>query len=404
MTQNLEHKKIIVAITGGIAAYKINHLVRLLVKHGAQVQVLLTPSATDFVSRLTLATLSKRPVLCELYNAQGDWTNHIDLALWADAMLIAPCTANTLAKAVHGQADNLLLTTYLSAKCPVFIAPAMDLDMYQHPSTKANLAKAQSYGHHIIPAESGELASGLHGEGRMAEPETILSYLADFLSPIPQDLLGQQVLISAGPTYEPIDPVRFIGNHSSGKMGYALAKAAAQRGAKVTLVSGPCHLPLPHPEVDLHQVQSAKEMQICMEKFYPHCHLAIMSAAVADYTPKIVATEKIKKSDDEWQITMHKNPDILLGLGQQKQHQFLIGFALETQNEIENAKLKLKKKNLDFIVLNSLKDAGAGFGQNTNLISIIEPNENITTFELKSKDLVAHDILNHWQNIVKSSK
>lgn len=389
---SLQGKHILIIISGGIAAYKINHLVRDLVKQNAEVKVILTPSAEQFVSKLTLSTLSKNEVLTDFYRENGTWNNHIDLALWADLLLVAPCTANTLSKMVHGQCDNLALAVYLSAKCPVYIAPAMDLDMYAHPSTKLNLELAEDFGHHIIPAEYGELASGLVGQGRLAEPETILKAITESFS-LNKNLEGKTLLITAGPTYEAIDPVRFIGNHSSGKMGFSLAREAAHRGAKVVLISGPSSLEINHESVEVHRVVSAKEMYEKVFQYYENVDIAIASAAVADYTPKIIAKEKIKKSGEDMVIELIKNPDILKTMGERKQQQFLVGFALETQNEEENAKGKLVKKNLDMIVLNSLKDEGAGFKGNTNKIKIFTPTEE-RAFDLKSKDDVAKDILN----------
>lgn len=384
----LQGKKILIAITGGIAAYKINHLVRDFIKNGAEVQVIITPSAKNFVSELTLATLSKKPVYSDFFGENGEWNSHIELALWADVMLVAPCTANTLAKMVNGICDNLVVATYLSAKCPVFIAPAMDLDMYAHPSTERNLELAKSYGHHIIPAEEGELASGLVGKGRLSEQifETIINFFHQ-----EQSLKGKKVLITAGPTYEAIDPVRFIGNHSSGKMGFALAQEAEKRGAEVILISGPTSLNIDNQRIKLYRVNSAKEMYDEIFQYFDNVDIAVMSAAVADYTPKIVASEKIKKNDEELTLTLVKNPDILKTMGEKKQHQFLVGFALETQNEEENAKGKLERKNLDMIVLNSLRDAGAGFRTDTNKIKIITKEEK-KEFPLKSKEAVAEDI------------
>lgn len=396
---SLEGKKILIAVSAGIAAYKINTLVRDFIKAKAEVKVVMTPDATRFTSPLTLSALSKNPVLTDLVTADHQWNNHVDLGLWADVMLVAPCTANTLAKMVNGICDNLAVATYLSAKCPVFIAPAMDLDMYAHPSTQRNLALAKSYGHHIIPAEHGELASGLVGEGRLAEPTTIFQAIHQFFNQN-QPLRGKKILITAGPTYEAIDPVRFIGNHSSGKMGFALAKTAADWGAEVVLISGPAAEQIQHPQVALHRVTSAKEMLEKVLEFYPQMDVAIASAAVADYAPKVVAKEKIKKNDETLQIELVKNPDILKTMGMQKKHQFLVGFALETQNEEANAKAKLQNKNLDMIVLNSLRDAGAGFKSNTNKITILTA-EDRQTFELKSKTEVAKDIL---QFIVKTQE
>ncbi len=389
----LEGKKILVCICGGIAAYKINHLIRDFVKKGAEVQALLTPAAEDFVSKLTISTLSKKPVYSQFYSENGTWNNHVELALWADVMLVAPCTANTLAKMVHGICDNLVIASYLSAKCPVFIAPAMDLDMYQHPSTKQNLELAEDYGHFIIPAETGELASGLIGQGRIAEPETIASEIEKFFnSSSSHQLHGKTVLITAGPTYEAIDPVRFIGNHSSGKMGFSLAEEASKRGAKVILITGPSAQITSNKNIEIHRVTSAKEMFDQVFKHYDQADIAIASAAVADYAPKEVAREKIKKNDDSLTIELVKNPDILKTMGERKTKQFLAGFALETENELENAKAKLIRKNLDMIVLNSLKDEGAGFKTTTNKITILTPSE-INEFPLKNKSEVAKDIL-----------
>ena len=387
-------KNILLGITGGIAAYKTTFLVRLLIKAGANVKVILTDSASSFVSPLTLATLSKNPVLSTFINEDEgatDWNNHVELGLWADMMLIAPATANTLSKMANGICDNLLLASYLSAKCPVFFAPAMDLDMYQHPSSKSSFEKLRSFGNIMIPATSGELASGLHGEGRMAEPEDIVSFIKEYLSKgLP--LSGKKVMITAGPTYEAIDPVRFIGNHASGLMGYELAKTAANLGAEVILVSGPTHMELNHDLVEIKKVVSAGEMYDCVYAYYKHMNIVICAAAVADYRPKTVADQKIKKKDSDLLLELVKTKDILLSLGKDKQNQYLVGFALETENELENAKAKLKKKNLDAIVLNSLNDNGAGFGHSTNKITFIDKNYAINPFELKSKAAVAEDI------------
>lgn len=390
---SFEGKNILILVCGGIAAYKVNGLVRDFIKNGANVQVLLTPDAEKFVTKLTLSTLSGRPVFSEFYGENGTWNSHVELALWADAMLVAPCTANTLAKMVTGICDNLVMATYLSAKCPVFIAPAMDLDMYQHPTTQQNLEQAEDFGHHIIPAEHGFLASGLHGQGRMAETETILTTFDHFFQNIPQTLAGKTVLITAGPTYESIDPVRFIGNYSSGKMGFSLAKAAADRGAKVILITGPTSQQINHPNVELYPIVSAKEMFDKVFEFYDGVDIAIASAAVADYAPKTVANEKIKKNEETFTLELAKNPDILKTMGERKKHQFLVGFALETQNEEANAKTKLEKKNLNMIVLNSLRDQGAGFRNDTNKIKILT-NEGMQIFDLKAKTEVAADILN----------
>lgn len=386
-----KNKKVIVGVSGGIAAYKSTFLVRLLIKAGAEVKVILTPGAEEFVTPLTLSTLSKNPVYSTFADEEKTWFNHVDIGLWADFMIIAPVTANTLAKLVSGHADNFLLTSYLSAKCPVYLAPAMDLDMYQHPSTQANLNLLQQRGNQIIPAESGELASGLAGQGRMAEPENIIRFIENDLR-LNLPLHGKKILITAGPTYEAIDPVRFIGNHSSGKMGYQLAQRALNLGANVVLVSGPTNQKLDHNHLDLIQVTSATQMLDACQKHFSEADVFIASAAVSDYRPKNIATQKIKKSDTEIQIELVKNPDILFEMGLQKTHQVLIGFALETNNEIENAKKKLQKKNLDFIVLNSLQDQGAGFQKDTNRIQIIDQQNNIDSYPLKSKKEVAKDI------------
>ncbi len=396
----LAGKHILLGITGGIAAYKTTFLVRLLIKAGADVKVILTESASSFVSPLTLATLSKNAVLTAFVKEEGDtteWNNHVSLGLWADLLLIAPATANTMSKMANGTCDNLLMATYLSAKCPVLFAPAMDLDMYKHPSTEASFEKLKSFGNVMIPATSGELASGLYGQGRMAEPEDIVKFITEFVSE-GQPLKGKKVLITAGPTYEAIDPVRFIGNHSSGLMGFELAKAAASLGASVILVSGPSHLVLNDPMVRLVRVVSAEEMYNAVHEHYKTVDVAICAAAVADYRPKSIARQKIKKSSDDLSIELTKNKDILLSLGEQKEKQFLVGFALETENEVANAKGKLKRKHLDAIVLNSLNDAGAGFGKATNKIRFIDKNSTIKTFELKTKAEVAEDI---WNEIMQ---
>ncbi|MBL1221415.1 bifunctional phosphopantothenoylcysteine decarboxylase/phosphopantothenate--cysteine ligase CoaBC [Chryseobacterium sp. L7] len=387
-------KKILIAVSGGIAAYKIHFLIRDFVKKDAEVQVIMTPDAEQFVTKLSLSTLSKNPVYSDFYGDNGTWNSHVEMALWADVMIIAPCTANTLAKMTHGMCDNLVIATYMSAKCPVFIAPAMDLDMYAHPSTRQNIEVAEDYGHFIIPAETGELASGLIGQGRMAEPETIVKAVENFFTSqtSAKSLEGKTVLITAGPTYEAIDPVRFIGNHSSGKMGFSLAEEASKRGAKVILISGPSSQTTDDKNIELHKVTSAREMLNKVFEFYDRVDIGIASAAVADYAPKEVAKEKIKKNDDSLTIELVKNPDILKTMGEKKTHQFLVGFALETQNEEENAKGKLEKKNLDMIVLNSLRDEGAGFKNDTNKIKIFTRTEK-KEFNLKSKDEVAADIL-----------
>lgn len=390
---SLQGKKIILGITGGIAAYKMNYLVRDLIKSGAEVKIILTKSAEQFVSALTLSTLSKNKVYTDFYDENKTWNNHVELALWADLLLIAPCTANTLSKITTGVCDNLLMAVYMSAKCPVVIAPAMDLDMYAHPTVTKNLQTAESFGHLIIPAEFGELASGLVGQGRLAEPETIFSFIKNQFDEAKETFVGKKFLITAGPTYENIDPVRFIGNHSSGKMGFDLAKEAAKRGAKVILISGPSSQKIDNKNITLHKVTSAKEMFDEVFKYYENIDVAIMSAAVADYTPKVKATEKIKKNENELTIELVKNKDILRTMGEQKKNQFLVGFALETQNEEENAKVKLVKKNLDLIVLNSLRDEGAGFANETNKVKFFTPTEE-QSFSLKSKEEVAKDILN----------
>lgn len=390
---SLENKKIIIGITGGIAAYKINYLVRDFVKAGAEVRIVMTKPTEDFVSPLTLSTLSRNKVYTDFYDENKTWNNHVELALWADVMLIAPCTANTLAKIANGICDNFLMAVYMSAKCPVIIAPAMDLDMHAHPAVTRNLNIIESFGHKIIPAEYGELASGLIGQGRLAEPETIFRTVGNEFTDTDATFAGKKILITAGPTYENIDPVRFIGNHSSGKMGFDLAKEAAKRGAEVTLISGPSSQKTDDKNIDVYRVTSAQEMFDEVFKHYENTDIAIMSAAVADYTPKVKATEKIKKNEQELTIELIKNKDILRTMGEKKTHQFLVGFALETQNEEENAKGKLVKKNLDMIVLNSLRDEGAGFANATNKIKIFTPTEE-QSFTLKSKEEVACDILN----------
>ncbi|MGL2964686.1 bifunctional phosphopantothenoylcysteine decarboxylase/phosphopantothenate--cysteine ligase CoaBC [Flavobacterium sp. RSB2_4_14] len=392
----LSGKKILLGISGGIAAYKTASLVRLFIKAGAHVQVIMTPASKDFVTPLTLSTLSKNPVYSTFYNEDDDneqWNNHVELGLWADLMLIAPATANTLSKMVNGNCDNLLIATYLSAKCPVYFAPAMDLDMYKHPSTIASFQTLKQFGNTIIPAESGELASGLSGEGRMAEPENIISFLENDLErQLP--LKGKRILITAGPTYESIDPVRFIGNYSSGKMGFDIAESASKLGATVILISGPTHLNSQNSSINLIRVTSAQEMYDACQTHFKEVDVAICAAAVADYKPKTIASQKIKKSDSEFSIELEKTKDILVSLGQMKKNQFLIGFALETENEIENAKLKIQKKNLDLIVLNSLQDKGAGFATPTNKITFITKDFVVEPMPLKLKTEVADDIMN----------
>ncbi len=391
----LSGKKIILGISGGIAAYKTAALVRLFIKAGAHVQVIMTPASLDFITPLTLSTLSKNPVHSKFYNEEegAKWNNHVELGLWADIMIIAPATANTLSKMVNGNCDNLLIATYLSAKCPVYFAPAMDLDMYKHPSTVASFNSLHQFGNILIPAETGELASGLTGEGRMAEPENIVAFLeADLSSKLP--LKGKKILITAGPTYEAIDPVRFIGNHSSGKMGYDLADAAINLGAEVILVSGPTSISVKNNSIRLIRVVSAQEMYDNCLEHYDAMDVVIAAAAVADYKPKVVADQKIKKTEASFSIELEKTKDIVATLGERKKNQLLIGFALETENEIENAKLKIQKKNLDLIVLNSLQDTGAGFGKPTNKVTFIDKDFNVEPMELKLKEAVAIDILN----------
>lgn len=390
----LSGKKILIGITGGIAAYKIPILVRLLKKAGAEVQILFSPMAHEFVTPLTLSTLSGNPILTDFHNPEsGEWNSHVELGMWADLFLVAPVTASTMGKMVNGIADNLLVTTYLSAKCPVVLAPAMDLDMYKHPSTKENVSRLKSFGHTIIEPTEGELASGLCGEGRMEEPEELFKIIHELLKK-KADLENKTALVTAGPTYEAIDPVRFIGNHSTGLMGFSLASELASRGAKVILVSGPTHLNAEHPNIHLIRVTSADEMYKESIKHFSHVDMAILSAAVADYKPAKIASRKIKKSSETPKIALVSTPDILSELGKLKtKKQLLIGFALETDNELENAKRKLKNKKLDFIVLNSLNDDGAGFGHATNKVTMIDKDDTIDFFELKSKKEVAIDIV-----------
>lgn len=391
----LKGKHIILGITGGIAAYKSVSLLRLLIKAGAEVQVVITPAGKEFITPVTLSALSGKPVISEFFTANtGEWHSHVDLGLWADAMVIAPATASSIAKMANGVADNMLITTYLSAKAPVFIAPSMDLDMMAHPSTKRNIELLKSYGNHIIEPTEGELASHLIGKGRMEEPEEIVKFLSRFFA-CQQDLKGKHVLVTAGPTFEKIDPVRFIGNYSSGKMGYAIAEEAARRGAMVTLISGPVSITTNVQNINVIKVDSAQEMyDYCISSF-PICDFAIMSAAVADYAPIEYCDKKIKREkDDIPTIRLKKNPDIAAKLGSiKKDGQMLIGFALETNNEENNAIDKLHRKNLDMIILNSLQDSGAGFGTNTNKITIYTKQEEKIEFPLKSKIEVAKDII-----------
>jgi phosphopantothenoylcysteine decarboxylase / phosphopantothenate---cysteine ligase len=390
----LHGKKILLGVCGSIAAYKAALLVRLLVKQEAEVRVILTTSASAFITPLTLSTLSKYPVYTDFFKADsGEWTNHVELGLWADAMVIAPASANTLGKMANGICDNLLLATYLSARCPVWVAPAMDLDMYRHPSTVANLQKLESYGNRLIDAEEGELASGLSGQGRMAEPETIVRVLDGYFSSS-RSLAGKRVIVTAGPTFEALDPVRFIGNHSTGKMGYALAEAFATQGAEVVLVSGPTALFTKHPSIEIVRVQSATEMLKACQNEWKRADLAVMAAAVADYAPTQVSPSKIKKNEDTMMLELKKNPDIAQALGTSKQaHQVLVGFALETDHEEANARAKLKKKNFDMIVLNSLNDQGAGFGHDTNKVQLIFSDNTSKDFELMTKQQVAEEIV-----------
>jgi phosphopantothenoylcysteine decarboxylase/phosphopantothenate--cysteine ligase len=392
----MKGKKILLGITGGIAAYKITFLIRLLKKEGAEVKCILTPASCDFISPLTLATLSENPVYIDFWNQKdGQWTNHVGLGMWPDVFLIAPLTANTLAKLATGYCDNLLTATYLSAKCPVMIAPAMDLDMYAHPTTTNNLNQLASYGVQILPAESGFLASGLVGKGRMTEPEDIVAKLKTFFT-LNNSMLGKKVLITAGPTHEHIDPVRFIGNHSTGKMGYAIAKEFLQRGAEVLLISGPTKLEIAHPRLTKKEVVSASEMLSLVQEYWTSYQIGVFCAAVADYRPVVKATEKIKKKEEEITLTLVKNPDILAWAGVHKQvEQFLVGFALETNDALQHAKNKIVRKNLDAIVVNSLENEGAGFGHDTNKIAILSKEGQITDFPLKLKQDLAHDIVNY---------
>ena len=392
----LENKKIVLGITGGIAAYKACNLARLLIKKGAEVQVVMTPSAKEFITPLTLSTLTHKPVVSEFFDRRdGSWHSHVDIGLWADAMIIAPATASSIGKMANGIADNMLITTYLSMKAPVFVAPAMDLDMYAHPSTKQNIQRLVSYGNHIIEPGTGFLASKLEGKGRMEEPEKIVEVLEQYFAK-KQKLKGKSVLITAGPTYEKIDPVRFVGNYSSGKMGYALAEACAKQGAEVTLVSGPVMLQTTHPAIRRIDVESAQEMYSAATTHFPQADIAILSAAVADFTPETTADKKIKRKGDELVLNLRPTQDIAAALGAIKNDkQLLVGFALETDNEVQNAQDKMKRKNFDFIVLNSLQDKGAGFRVDTNKITIIDRQQGTTAYETKSKQEVAEDIVEY---------
>ena len=390
----LSGKKILLGISGGIAAYKTAILVRLFIKNGAEVKVVMTPDAKEFITPLTLSTLSKNPVYSSFTSDDEDetWNNHVDLGIWADLILICPATANTLSKMANGNCDNLLIAVYLSAKCPVYFAPAMDLDMYKHQSTKDSIAKLLENGNILIPAETGELASGLIGEGRLAEPDSILDFIeADIIKSLP--LRGKKVLVTAGPTYEAIDPVRYISNHSSGKMGFEIAKKASDLGAEVFLISGPSNQKISTRSINLINVVSSKDMHKQVLKHYAKADIVIMAAAVSDFKPKEFSNKKIKKDNNQSKIELEKTKDILLELGSLKKNQFLVGFALENENEIENSLKKLKNKNLDLIILNSLNDKGAGFGTETNKITIINKKQEQTNFDLKDKSEVAEDIL-----------
>ena len=391
---SLQNKKIVLGVTGSIAAYKAAILVRGLVKKGADVRVVMTPDATQFITPLTIGTLSKNPVISSYVqdHDQGIWHNNVELGMWGDLFLIAPCSANTLGKMVQGICDNVLMATYLSAKCPVMIAPAMDLDMYSHASTQSNLDVLRGRGTEIIESESGELASGLEGQGRLSEPEHIIDHLEDYFRTA-NSLVGQRYLITAGPTYESLDPVRFIGNHSSGKMGIAIANEVAKRGGKVELVLGPSSIEVNHPNITVHHVNSAVEMYEAATSLYNDCQVGIMAAAVSDYRPKDASDQKIKKTDDSITLELTKNPDIAESLGAKKRSdQKLIGFAMETENLLENAKKKLTKKNFDLIVLNSLKTEGAGFKHDTNVVTFIGQNK-MREFELKQKTEIAKDLV-----------
>ncbi len=397
----LKGKHIIIGITGGIAAYKIPYLVRLLKAEGAEVQVVMSDFAREFVTPLTLSTVSGRPVLTDFFDERtGEWHSHVELGLWADAMLIAPLTANSMAKMSVGIADNLLLTVVLSARCPVFFAPTMDFDMFQHPTTTQNIKKLQNLGYYYIEPGEGELASGLTGPGRMKEPEELLQQLITFFQE-KESFSGKRVMVSAGPTHEPIDPVRFIGNSSSGKMGVALAKAFARRGAEVDLVLGPSGLKIDFPGIRVHKVQTAAEMYTACREIFPAMDVTVMAAAVADFTPMDPAAGKIKKEAGLEVIKLKPTTDILAGLGKlKKQGQILVGFALETDDELSNARKKLQKKNLDLIILNSLKDKGAGFGVDTNKISILTKYGDPQHFALKTKDAVAVDIVREVEKLL----
>lgn len=396
----LENKKIVLGVTGSIAAYKACLLVRLLIKKGAEVQVVMTPSAKEFITPLTLATLTQKPVVSEFFDRRdGSWHSHVSLGLWADAMLIAPATASTIGKMANGIADNMLVTTYLSIKAPVFVAPAMDLDMYAHPSTQQNLQRLVSFGNHIIEPGTGFLASNLEGKGRMEEPERIVEALEQYFAKH-QKLSGKKVLITAGPTYEKIDPVRFIGNYSSGKMGFALAETCAEQGADVTLISGPVMLKTVHPAIRRIDVESAGEMYEAATKLFPKADITILCAAVADFTPKTTAAQKIKRKGDNLKLELQPTQDIAAALGAvKKKKQILVGFALETNDELKNAKDKMERKNFDLIVLNSLQDKGAGFRLDTNKVTIIDRHQGLTSYGVKSKKEVAEDIIEEIEKL-----
>jgi phosphopantothenoylcysteine decarboxylase/phosphopantothenate--cysteine ligase len=398
---SLKNKHILLGVTGGIAAYKCAHLVRLLIKEGYIVKVIMTKAAEEFVTAKTLSVLSKNEVVTDFFDANNNWNNHVALAEWADAIIVAPLTANTLAKFASGHCDNIVSACYLSAKSKVFVAPAMDLDMYQHPTTKQNIDTLRKNGNIVIAAESGELASGLVGEGRMAEPENIIHFVSQYFEDI-LPLSGKKVLVNAGPTYEAIDPVRFIGNRSSGKMGVAIADEFAKLGADVTLVLGPSHEVPNEKLVTIVKVESAEEMYKACELVFENVDIAVLAAAVADYKPKSIADSKIKKKDSELFLELTKTTDILETLGKQKKHQLLVGFALETDNVLEYAKAKIAKKNLDFIVANSAIEKGAGFGVDTNKVTIIDKHNKMYNFELKSKQAVAKDIVTFAINYLKT--
>ncbi len=394
-------KHILLGVTGSIAAYKAANIVRLLVTQGAEVKIVMTPLAKQFITPLTLATLAKNPIYVDFFNPEnGEWNSHVSLGMWADAYLIAPATANTIGKMANGIADNLLLTSYLSAKCPVFVAPAMDLDMFAHPALQKNIETLKSYGVHFIDAEDGELASGLVGKGRLAAPEKIVESLDAFFNG-QMSLTGKKVMVTAGPTYEKIDAVRFIGNYSSGKMGYAIAEDCASRGAEVVLVSGPTSLNVHNSNIKLVRVNSAREMYEACNSEFPQCNAAVLSAAVADFTPQNVSDTKIKRKDNNLEITLKPTDDIAASLGKQKGDRVLVGFALEKENELENAIGKLERKNFDFIVLNSMNDKGAGFNHDTNKITIINRSKEVKNYDLKSKVMVAKDIVDEIEKLLK---